>query len=42
MSETAETVDGYSLAGCDFHLTHAVEDGDAGAENGSEGGGIDV
>lgn len=42
MSKTAETVDGNGLAGGDFHLAHAVEDGDAGAEDGSEGGGVDI
>ncbi len=42
MSETAETLDRNELAGGDLHLAHAVEDGDAGAEEGRVGGGIDI
>jgi len=42
VAETAETVNCNELAGGDFHLAHAVEHGDAGAEDGSEGGGVDI
>ena len=30
------------FAARDFHLAHGVEDGDAGAEDGSVAGGVDV
>ncbi len=42
MSKPSKTLYGDRFARHDIHLAHAVEDGDAGTEDGGVGGGVDV
>ena len=42
MAETAEALDRDGFAAGDVHVAHAVEDGDAGAEDGGVARGVDV
>lgn len=42
VTQSTKALDSNYLPGCDFHVAHAVEDRDAGAEKGGVRGGVDV